>query len=130
MSSTIATITTSADFPYGAFDSHPRTGSTNGYPPLMNPAVGEIFTPSTKAENDAYPVLARKLADAMSAATPSEVSASVSISLRTDAHDGMNAAYSLSLSAFMLAESDLEHPLIKIATLTNFAAFKAAVRGL
>jgi hypothetical protein len=130
MSSTIATITTSADFPYGAFDSHSMTGSTDGYPPLMNPAAGEIIMPVTTAEIVDYPVLARKLADAMFAATPSEVSARVSISLRTDAHDGMNAAYSLSLCAFMLAESDLEHPLIKIATLTDFAAFKAAVRGL
>jgi hypothetical protein len=130
MSSTIATITSSADYPYGAFDSHPMTGSTNGYPPLMNPAAGEIFTPSTKAENDAYPVLARKLASAMFAATSSEVSALVSVQLRTGSSDGVNAAYSLSLCAFMLAESDLEHPLLKIATLTDFAAFKAAVRDL
>ena len=130
MSSTIATITSSADYPYGAFDSHPMTGSTNGYPPLMNPAAGEIIMPVTTAEIADYPVLARKLADAMFAATSSEVSALVSVQLRTGSSDGVNAAYSLSLCAFMLAESDLEHPLLKIATLTDFAAFKAAVRGL
>lgn len=129
-------ISSSEDYPHGAFDCHPMTGSTNGYPPKMNPALGEIYTPDDCACTREqcyveYPALARRLAEAMNSAMPADTLAVLRLDMRTPSNDAASAAYSLSSAAFLLSEYvDAQHPLIKIATLATFDEFKAAVSAL
>ena len=123
-------ITSSADYPYGSFASHPMTGSTNGYPPRIDPALGAIIEPTYELY-DAYPELARKLTKAMAAVTPAEKAALVDVDLRSASNATISSMYSLSMAAFILSEYvDRDHPLIKIATLTDFGEFKSAVDAL
>jgi len=119
-------ITSYEEFPYGAAGES-YTGSSNGFPPNPNPVIGELFVPNTADEYKAYPALANKLTAAINAAIPEGSGPIVDIELRTASNDTLNALYGLSLAAFKLGEVDVEHPLLKIATLRDFESFHAAV---
>lgn len=127
--STVTIITSSADYPYGAVGES-YTGSTNGFPPLLNPAIGKLFYPSPSDNYQVYPALARKLAKAISAAVPEGTGPILRIELRSPSHDVLAAFNSLSCAAFVLGEVDAEHPLLRIATLSDFNEFCAAVCAL
>jgi hypothetical protein len=122
----------SEQYPYGALFCHPRTDSINGYPPLVNPALGAIYIPtSVKSEYEEYPGLVKTLVQAMSRAIPGGMGAHLNIELRTPSNDTLNAAFDLSCTAFVLAEFvDEAHPLVKVATHVTFAEFKAAILAL
>jgi hypothetical protein len=123
-------ITSSADYPHGSFDSHPMTGSTNGYPPRIDPALGAIIEPTDELY-DAYPRLAWKLTSAIAAVTPADKSALVNVDLRSGSNATISSMYYLSMAAFILSEYvDRDHPLIKIATLVDYNEFASAVDAL
>jgi hypothetical protein len=122
-------IASSKDYPYGAVGES-YTGSTNGFPPLLNPAIGKLFLPSEGDNYQVYPALAYKLSKAIDAAIPEGTGPILDITLRTASHAVIVAYNSLSCDAFVLGEVDPEHPLLKIATLTDFDEFCAAFSGL
>lgn len=122
-------ITSSKDYPYGALDES-YTGSTEGYPPLMNPAIGELFFPTEEANHQVYTALASKLSEAIHKAIPEGTGPILNVWVRNYKHEMLVAYYRLSRSAFVLGEVDPDHPLLKIATLKDFDEFCAAVSAL
>lgn len=114
--------------PYGTFDSHPMTGSTSGYPPLLNPAEGEIFVPKKKkTEQVAYYVdSVDKLVMHIIKALP-EGHVMPDFTMRTPSYRVTEAAYTLSFYAFVLGEACPGHQLLKIITLKDFDEFREAV---
>ena len=122
-------IASSEDYPYGAVGES-YTGSTNGFPPLLNPAIGKLFEPSEGDNYKVYPALAYKLSKAIDATPPILTGPILDITLRTASHPVTVAYNRLSCSAFVLGEVDPEHRLLKIATLTDFDDFCAAVSAL
>jgi hypothetical protein len=117
------------DFPHGTYPS----GSDHGYPPKINPKIGEIFVPSKGqvTEFEEYPALAKKLTEAIEEATPAKLHKVLRTPMRSAGNAATEAAYSLSRAAFILSECvDKNHPLIETATLTTFADFKAAISQL
>jgi hypothetical protein len=118
------------DFPYGSY-AVSYTGSSNGFPPLLNPEQGEIFIPKTDYEYKAYFALANKLTGAINAAIPEEKHTLVQFDSRSPSDPVWIAVHGLSAAAFKLDYYvDPTHPLLKIATLENFSEFRAAVLAL
>lgn len=119
------------DFPYGSYTETTCDDSGNGFPPLLNPERGDIYTPKTETQYKAYPALANKLTLAINAVIPEETHALVQFESRSPSSLVLNEIYSLSNAAFKLDYYiDSDHPLLKIATLTDFYEFKAAVLAL
>jgi hypothetical protein len=119
------------DFPYGSYTTHPMTNSSNGYPPKLNPERGDIYIPDTEDEHNAYPALASKLTNVINAFIPEETHALVQFESRLQSTPVAAEMYSLSTAAFKLDYYiDSNHPLLKIATLTDFREFEAAVLAL
>jgi hypothetical protein len=122
------------DYPYGADGCDPKTGSPKGYPPKPNPADGMVIKPYTKIHKKEYPALAEKLVDAMERVifdTPGGVHGFVDVELETFPCKYIDMASHLTLHTFILGEYvDSNHPLLKIATLSVFKDFKAAVNAL
>lgn len=128
--STRVVIKESKHYPHGIFGM-PRGAVTEGYPPSINPAVGgELFIPEGSENYGIYPALAYKLARAMLAAVPEGTGPILDIQLRSPNHDVLAAYYNLLCDAFVLGEVDPGHSLLKIATLTDFDEFRAAVDAL
>ncbi len=119
------------DFPYGSYTETTCDDSGNGFPPLLNPERGYIYTPQTQTQYKAYPALANKLTRAINAVIPEETHALVRFDSRTSSSAVLSGIYGLSNAAFKLDYYiDSNHPLLKIATLTDFYEFKAAVLAL
>ena len=119
------------DFPYGSYATHHMTGSAYGYPPKLNPERGNIYAPDIECEHKAYPALASKLTNAINAFIPEEIHALVQYESRLQSNPVAAEEYSLSAAAFKLDYYiDSNHPLLKIATLTDFREFEAAVLAL
>ena len=118
-----------ADYPYGAFGES-YTRSTNGYPPLLNPAIGTLFEPTDPDDYMIYTALAGKLEKAIIAAVPEGTGPILMLQLRSPSLNVKIASMYLCCAAFVLGEVDPGHPLLKIATLTDFNEFRAAVEAL
>lgn len=128
-------ITDSEEFPYGA-NGCGYGGGTSGFPPLINPKLGKVIRPTTCArpeDKSEYCEYACKLIVCMEAATPAGLKEHV-LQVRLDRsyrYSEYQCEASLLAATFILSEYvDEDHPLVKIATLTNWGEFKAAVDAL
>ena len=123
-------VLTPAEFRFGTYTTS-YTGSSNGFPPLLDPSVGEIIVPgSSDYQYKMYAPLAKKLSRAMCKAVP-VFPMLQGCDMRTPSSASLSAVYDLSMAAFILAEyGDREHVLLKIATTESFAAFEKAVSAL
>jgi hypothetical protein len=134
----IQRITSSSQYPYGDVWGNPP-GSKEGYPPQIDPALGEIismrFSAADKLKTDErydnYCLYVDELIEAMKAATPAHLADVVFIpNARTCTTEQESSFGSLSTAAFVLSEFvDRDHHLVKIATLSNWNDFKCAVRS-
>ena len=120
-------VLTPAEFRFGTYTTS-YTGSSVGYPPLLDPSIGEILVPGSS--DKLYTPLAIKLSHAMHKAVP-VFPRLQDCEMRTPSNATLSAMYDLSMAAFILAEfGDREHELLRIATMESFAEFERAVSAL
>jgi hypothetical protein len=127
----IVCITSSEQYPFGAIGES-YTGSISGFPPALH--SGEVFGPKDPTQAEQYIPLAKKLECASVAALnaagfqPKDV---LNVELRTPSSMWGIAMQDLACATFRLAEAvDRDHPLVKIATLTDWNDFEKAVLEL
>jgi hypothetical protein len=123
-------VLTPAEFRFGTYTTS-YTGSSVGYPPLLDPSIGVIHVPgSSDYQHKVYTPLAIKLSHAMHKAVPVFPKLQ-DCEMRTPSNATLSAMYDLSMAAFILAEfGDREHELLRIATMESFAEFERAVSAL
>jgi len=100
---------------------------------MINPLIGTLMVPKSKPQKKLYPALAEKLMNAVDASIPREKRDFLRFpcTLKGPPLIHFALAHQLSLCVFLLSEYvDADHPLVKIATLTDFDEFRAAVEAL
>ena len=110
---------------YGSY-----TGSIQGSVPNINPDIGKVFFPDDSCRGHGYHLLAFKLSKAIKAAVPEGMGPILQLQRRSCGHVVNLAHELLCCDAYVLGEVDPGHPLLKIATLSSMAEFRAAVEAL
>jgi hypothetical protein len=127
----ITVITHSQQYPFGAIGQS-YTGSISGFPPALR--SGKVLQPKDEEEAQEYIPLARKLEQAMIEALndaglqPTEV---LDVELQTPSSMWGVAMFDLACITFCLSEAvDCDHPLVNMATETDWNNFKNAILEL